>query len=170
MLNEKDDIIENEVVEENGLGGKLKKLREELKICQKEKAEYLAGWQRARADFINARKDEEKAKAEFAKFAGESILREMLAVADSLELAGKEMGPIYAHLRAILKREGVEQLEANGRKFDPMYHEALERVGVSEKEKNGAILEELQKGYKIYDRVLRPAKVKVGYYKIQINE
>jgi len=69
-----EEIIENEVVEEEGLGDKLKKLREELKLCHKEKSEYLAGWQRAKADFINARKDEEKARAEFAKFAAEKVL------------------------------------------------------------------------------------------------
>ncbi|QQG42313.1 MAG: nucleotide exchange factor GrpE [Candidatus Giovannonibacteria bacterium] len=169
MQNEKDDIIESEVVEEDGLGDKLKKLREELKVCQKEKAEYLAGWQRAKADFINARKDEEKARAEFAKFAGERILREMLAVADSL-LARRSFSeggedPIYNQLLDILKREGVEQIEANGGRFDPMYHEALERVGVSERERDGVIIEELQKGYMIYNRVLRPSKVKVGVYK-----
>lgn len=165
-MNEEDKIIEEEVIEESGLQDKLKKLREELKLCQKEKGEHLAGWQRAKADFINARKDEEKARAEFAKFAAEKVLREMLAVADSLEMAGKEMGPIYAQLREILKREGVELIETGNAHFDPLYHEALEQVEVPEKEKDGIVLEELQKGYKIYDRVLRPAKVKVGIYKI----
>lgn len=160
-----EEIVDEEIVEESGMREKLKKLRDELSICQKEKAEYLAGWQRAKADFINARKDEEKARWEFAKFAGEKVLKEMLAVADSLEMAGKEMGPMYAQLREILKKDGVEAIEAKNARFDPLYHEALEQVEVSEKEKDGAVLEELQKGYKIYDRVLRPAKVKVGVYK-----
>lgn len=155
----------DEIVEETGLTEKLKKLREELKTCQKEKADYLAGWQRAKADFINARKDEEKARAEFAKFAAEKVLREMLAVADSLELAGGANGAIYAQLREILKREGVEPIEAEGAQFDPLHHDALEQIEVSEKEKDGMVLEEMQKGYAIFDRVLRPAKVKVGIYK-----
>ena len=81
---DEDKIIDEEVLEEDGLNDKLKKLRVELKECEKQKAEYLAGWQRTKADFINARKDEEKARAEFAKFAAERVLREMLAVADSL--------------------------------------------------------------------------------------
>src|SRR3989344_1173773 len=163
-----EESIENEVIEEEGLVDKLKKLRENLKACEKEKGEYLAGWQRAKADFINARKDEEKARAEFVKFAAEKVLREMLAVADSLEIAGDKH--IYAQLREILKRDGVEPIEARGAKFDPLYHEALEQVEVSEKEKDGAVLEELQKGYTIYNRVLRPSKVKVGHYEIQISE
>ena len=162
---DEDKIIDEEVLEEDGLNDKLKKLRGELKDCQKEKAEYLAGWQRAKADFINARKDEEKARAEFAKFAAERVLREMLAVADSLEIAGDKH--ICAQLRDILKREGVEPIEASGIKFDPMRHEALEQVELNDKEKDGVIIEELQKGYKIHDRVLRPSKVKVGVYKNQ---
>ncbi|KKT29593.1 nucleotide exchange factor GrpE [Candidatus Giovannonibacteria bacterium RIFCSPLOWO2_12_FULL_44_25] len=164
-----EEIIENEVVEEEGLGDKLKKLREELKLCHKEKSEYLAGWQRAKADFINARKDEEKARAEFAKFAAEKVLGEMLAVADSLlaRHSFSEGGedPIYNQLLDIFKKEGVEPIEALGKGFDPLYHEALEQVEVPQKEKDGTVLEEMQKGYTIYNRVLRPAKVKIGIYK-----
>lgn len=163
MQDDKDEILDNEVVEEEGVDDNIKKLREALKICQKEKAEYLAGWQRAKADFINARRDEEKARAEFAKFAAEMVLKETLAVADSLEIAGDKH--IYAQLREILKREGVEPIKAEGARFDPLYHEALEQVEVQEEAKDGAVLEELQKGYRIYDKVLRPAKVKVGVYK-----
>lgn len=161
-MNEEDKIIDEDIVEESGLSGKLKELREGLKVCQKEKADYLAGWQRTKADFINARKDEEKTRGEFAKFSAERILKEILTVADSLELAGGELGPIYAQLREVLKKHGVEPIEAKGKAFDPASHEALERVEVSEKD--GMVLEELQKGYMIHDRVLRPSKVKVGVY------
>lgn len=183
-----EEIMEDEIIEETGLQEKLKKLREELKICHSEKSEYLAGWQRAKADFINARKDDERGRMEFAKYAAEKVLREMLAVADSLELsgspayadsafvatsakeaasAGKADGKIiYNQFLEILKKEGVILIEANGKKFDPYFHEALEQVEVGEKEKDGLVLEELQKGYMIYDRVLRPSKVKVGHYKL----
>lgn len=166
MQNDKDDIIENEVVEEGGLNDKIKKLREALKLCQKEKAEYLAGWQRAKADFINARKDEERVRAEFAKFATERVLREMLAIADSLELAGEGANPVCSQLQEILKREGVEPIETKGKKFDPMHHEALEEKEVLDEKEDNIIVEELQRGYTIHNRVLRPSKVKVGVYKI----
>ncbi|KKT41882.1 nucleotide exchange factor GrpE [Candidatus Giovannonibacteria bacterium RIFCSPHIGHO2_02_43_13] len=178
IINEKDTEFETdeEIVEEAGLNEKLKKLREELKVCQMEKADYLAGWQRAKADFINARRDEDKLRGEFAKYAAEKVLREMLAVADSLEKIGNpadnktsqackaDINAIYKQLIEILKREGAVQIEAKGIIFNPMYHEALGEVETKNKEENNVILEELQKGYMMYDRVLRPSKVKVGHY------
>lgn len=164
ILNE--EVVDEDYVEEAGLGEKLKKMREMLKICEKEKGEYLAGWQRAKADFINARRDEEKTRMEFTKFASEKLLREMLMVADSLEKISSADGiAIYKQLIDILKKEGVMQIDTKGKKFDPFYHEALERVDADEKEKDGIVLEELQKGYTIHNRVLRPSKVKVGVYK-----
>ncbi len=168
---------DEEALEDEGLKEKLKKLREELKQCQKEKTEYLAGWQRAKADFINARKDEEKARAEFLKYAEEGILYEILAVADSLELALKlkparpaggpseGMEQIYSQLREFLKSRGVLPIESAGKKFDPVEHEALETKEVTDGAQDGAVIEELQKGWRLYDRVLRPAKVKVGVLK-----
>ena len=166
MQNDKDDIIEDEVVEEGGLNDKIKKMREELKLCQKEKAEYLAGWQRAKADFINARRDEEKNRAEFTKFAAEKVLLEILAVADSLELSGNaDSKPIYNQLMDILKKEGVEPIEALGKKFNPLEHEALDKKEVLDEKEDNMVVEELQKGYMIHNRVLRPSKVKVGHYK-----
>ena len=168
MDEDKDEIIiDEEIIEESGLQEKLKKLRSELKTCQTEKAGYLAGWQRAKADFINARRDEEKSKMEFVKYSTEIILREMLAVADSLELADNADGnAIYKQLVDILKKEGVMQIEALNKKFDPMYHEALSEIETKNRDEDGVVLEELQKGYTIHDRVLRPSKVKVGIYKI----
>ena len=167
-INEKDTEFETDedIVEETGLNDKLKKLREELKICHKEKADYLAGWQRAKADFINARRDEDKLRGEFAKYSAEKVLMEMLVIADSLGLSGNaECKLISNQLKEILKREGVVEIEAKGISFNPMYHEALGEVETKNKDEDGVILEELQKGYMMYDRVLRPSKVKIGIYK-----
>ena len=184
MNGEANDEIEletdEEALEEEGLKEKLKKLRAELKQCQKEKAEYLAGWQRAKADFINARKDEERARAEFLKYAEEGILYEILAVADSL--LARRLGlrshfgeggsfseggedPVYDQLLSILKEHGVSPMESAGKKFDPLEHEALEKEEVEEEARDNIVLEELQKGWRLHDRVLRPAKVKVGVLK-----
>src|SRR3989344_9110998 len=139
---------------------KLKKLRDELKICKKERDDYLAGWQRAKADFINARRDEEKDRAEFTKFAAEKVLLEILAVADSLELSGNaDSKPIYNQLMDILKKEGVEPIEALGKKFNPLEHEALDKKEVLDEKEDNMVVEELQKGYMIHNRVLRPSKV-----------
>ena len=163
--NEEEIIEDEEVVEEEGLNDKLKKLREELKVCKTEKAEYLAGWQRAKADFINARRDEDKLRGEFAKYAAEKVLREMLAIADSLSLGNAEGKPILDQLLNILKKEGVMPIESKGLVFNPMYHEALGQVETKNKDEDNVILEELQKGYMLHDRVLRPSKVKVGTFK-----
>lgn len=167
-----EEILEpsEEALEEEGFKDKIKKLREELEKCRKEKEEYLAGWQRAKADFINTRKDEERARENFLKFAEENFLKEFLAVADSLELALKlkpseGMSEIYSQLRELLKRHGAGVIEAKGKKFNPFEHEAIERMEISEPEKDNTVLEELQKGWYLHEKVLRPAKVKVGILK-----
>ena len=162
--------LDEEVVEEEGLRDKLKKLREELKACRKEKEGDRGGGQRRKPDSSNAGKDEERPRGGFLKSAEAGLLREILAVADSMELAIKlkpseVMGEIYSQLREFLKGRGVSPLECAGKKFDPSEHEALEKEEVAEEAQDNVVLEELQKGWRLYDKVLRPAKVKVGIYK-----
>ena len=99
-------------------------------------------------------------------FAAEKVLLEILAVADSLELSGNaDSKPIYNQLMDILKKEGVEPIEALGKKFNPLEHEALDKKEVLDEKEDNMVVEELQKGYMIHNRVLRPSKVKVGHYK-----
>ncbi|MBI2023373.1 nucleotide exchange factor GrpE [Candidatus Giovannonibacteria bacterium] len=165
---------ETEFADEDGFGNepekKIRKLKDETARLRKERDEYLAGWQRAKADFINARKDDEKARKAFVQFAEENILLELLFVADSLDMAVKHdpgfesAERIYRQILDILRKHGVEQLESKGKKFDPLFHEAWETADVSESSKDGEILDELQKGYLIHGKVLRPAKVKTGKY------
>lgn len=154
----------------DALNTKLKELRAELKICKKEKGEYLAGWQRAKADFINARSDEAKAREEFRKFANTALFHDILRIADSLDMAvahNAEEGTqrVQRQLQELLKRYAVVPIESVGKPFDPRLHEALEEIAVGSEENNNIILEEAQKGYMMYDSVLRAAKVKVGNYK-----
>jgi len=168
-----DDIEPSEEGDESDFKNRLKKVKDELKSCQKEKEEYLAGWQRAKADFINARKDEEKRMEEFAKFANKSILINFLQVADSVDMAlrhgeSEGMRQIKSQFFEILKRGGVEEIDSSpGKKFDPGEHEAIEEYIVETESKDGVIIDELQRGYKLFNRVLRPAKVKVGVYKVK---
>jgi molecular chaperone GrpE len=130
---------------------------------------------RLQADFENMRKRLEKEKQDFLKFANEGIIMELLNVLDDLEravnlaetkhedlsafLKGVEM--ILAHLYEMLKEYGVKPIEAKGKLFDPHYHEALMQVENKELPDN-TIVEELQKGYLLNDRVIRTAKVKVS--------
>lgn len=155
---------------EEHIGDELKKIKEKLKICEQEKSEYLAGWQRAKADFINARKDEEKQRIEFIKFASEKIAYDMLALADSLEMALAHSPPewlkhLYAQLMEIFRRNEITAIESIGQRFDPAKHEAMQEEETLDPKQDNSILEEYQKGYMIHDKVLRPAKVKVGNYK-----
>jgi molecular chaperone GrpE len=130
---------------------------------------------RLQADFENTRKRLEKEKQDFAKFANEEIILELLTILDDLEravdlaeskhqdlpafLKGVEM--ILAHLYEVLKEYGVRPIEAKGKPFDPHYHEALMQAEDKEAAEN-TVVEELQKGYLLNDRVIRTAKVKVS--------
>lgn len=172
-----DDEIKIEDEGEENFERKLKKVKEELKKCQEEKEEYLAGWQRAKADFINAKKDEEKNRAEFAKFTNQIIISDILLVLDSFDLALKDCETrdnvaqksnqlikgiylIKSQLDDILKKYGLAAIKAIGERFNPEFHEVIAEID-SEEHEDGIVVEEFQKGYTLYGKVLRPAKVKI---------
>lgn len=137
--------------------------------------EYWDRLLRLQADFDNNRKRLEKERQEFSKFANEAIILELLNIMDDLErtvdlaqskhqdlpafLKGVEM--ILAHLYEMLKENGVSPIEAQGKIFDPHLHEALMQIEDKEMPEH-TIVEELQKGYMLNDRVIRTAKVKVS--------
>jgi len=130
---------------------------------------------RLQADFENTRKRLEREKQDFVKFANEGIILELLNVLDDLErsvslaethkedltvfLKGVEM--ILAHLYEMLKEYGLKPIEAQGKIFDPHYHEALLQVENKDLPEH-TVVEELQKGYLLNERVIRTAKVKVS--------
>jgi len=130
---------------------------------------------RLQADFDNTRKRLEREKQDFVKFANEGIILELLNILDDLErtvelaqsqhqdlsafLKGVEM--ILAHLYEMLKEYGVKPIEAQGKLFDPHYHEALMQAESKDAPEH-TVIEELQKGYLLNDRVIRTAKVKVS--------
>lgn len=130
---------------------------------------------RLQADFENARKRIDKEKQDFVRFANEGIILELLNVLDDLEravelaqtqhqdtaafLKGIEM--IMAHLYEMLKEHGVKLIEAQGKIFDPHFHEALTQVENKDLPEH-TIVEELQKGYLLNDRMIRTSKVKVS--------
>jgi len=161
------DEVETEVTEVEDVEALKKALAEE-----KAKAEgYLAGWQRAQADFINYKRRSEQEKEEFGKFANSILMLSLLPILDDLERAFASAPPRLAKLswvdgvrliehklRASLEAQGLSQIKALGEPFDPNLHEAV----MHSKGKEGMVIEELQKGYKLYDRVIRPAQVVVG--------
>lgn len=146
-------------------------MEDKLKKCQQQRDDYLAGWQRSRADFLNYKKEEVKRVAELLKAANQEIILKVLPILDNFEKAAKEIPPdkkdkyiegflqMQKQLQDILKNEGVEEIKSLGEKFDPGFHEVVEGVAG---QTSGIIVEEIQKGYKLNGYVIRPAKVKVN--------
>lgn len=145
-------------------------LQKKLEACEKERGEYLDGWKRAKADFINYQKEEAKRIEEILKFGNEALIKELLPVLDSFELSftmsdvddktKKGMEIIYSQLKDILNKHGLESIKALGEKFDPGIHESLAEVE-SDKE-TGTVVEELSRGWKLNGKVIRPARVKIS--------
>ena len=151
----------------------LEELKKELEICQKKRDEYLSGWQRARADFINHKKEELERMGEIVKFATEEMILRALPILDNFYLVEKRLPEnlkedenvkgilqIKNQLLEFLKSHGVEEIKCQGQKFDPNFQDAVEMVE-KENAESGQVVEEVQKGYTLDSKVIRPAKVKV---------
>jgi molecular chaperone GrpE len=170
-----EDADETGEVDDGQLREKMGKLREKLKKCSEEKQEYLVGWQREKADFINFRRRQEEQMGEWMKIAQAGVLGDILPVIDTLEsgIRNWEMGTenqsenylsgIKKQLMEALKKHGLEEIKAMGEKFNPEFHEAIGTVE-SDKEE-GIVIEEAQKGYLLNGKVLRTSKVKVSKFK-----
>jgi len=148
-------------------------LKKKLEEAEKLKNEYLAGWQRARADLLNYKKEELEKVGELIKFSANGLILKILPIMDNFEIAEKKLPEnlkneenvkgllqIKNQILEFLESQGVEQIKSVGERFDPNFHEVVEEVEVRDKE-SGIIVEEVQKGYKINGRLLRPAKVKI---------
>ncbi len=144
--------------------------QEEFEKIKKEREEYLAGWQRARADYMNFQKDEQIRFEQFRKSNLEDIIRDLLVVMDSFDAARrslkdegliKELLRIEDQLKSTLKRYGVEEVAVSiGDMPNPLYHEAIEVIEGDVL--SGTILEVLQKGYTLHGKVMRSTKIKVA--------
>jgi molecular chaperone GrpE len=138
---------------------------------KKKAAEFLASWQRAQADFINYKRRIEQERQDFNNFANANLILGLLPALDDMERALNAIPEKYTDddwvegirlverkFRTILEGQGVKPIKALGESFDPHFHEAMRQ----EKGKEGIVLEELQKGYMLRDKLLRPARVVVG--------
>ena len=170
-----DDVQFEELPEDANPTAILKKLREKLHKCEAEKKEYLDGWQRMRADFANARKEEDMRRGELIKFASEGLVEDMLPVLDSFSMAfankeswekvdtnwRKGVEYIHAQMLSVLESRGLVEVGVVGEKIDPRLHIEIEQVPGDES-KSGTVVEVIQKGYRLHNKVIRPAKVKGG--------
>jgi molecular chaperone GrpE len=149
-------------------------LRQELEEARAKEAEYLDGWQRARAELANARKRFEREQAQAYTNARADVMVRLLPMVDDFERAF-ERSPeelvdldwvegvrlIQRKFNVLLEQEGVVPIEATDQAFDPIWHQALTHEP-SEDVPEGHIIAEVQKGYKMGDRVLRPSTVRVS--------
>ncbi len=177
---EEQDLDESVVVEEDetaahGLQGTIKKLRNELAKAKKERDEHLAGWQRSRADLVNFRRMVEEDRARDATRAKADLLRSLIAVMDSFESAmststwgtvDKEwregVERIHGQLAKVFADQGLIGYGKEGDTFDPMLHECMSVVPTDDASKDHTLAQVFQRGYRIGEEVVRPAKVVVA--------
>ncbi len=165
--NDDKELIEVEIPPEEA------NLIEELDKVKQENEEYLSRLQRLQADFENFKRRTKTANEELSKYAAFDVVKELLTVSDNLEraaaaletenAAGTSQGIqlIRKQLCDILSRIGVTGVKSIGEQFDPRVHEAVMSVDQPDRPDN-IVVEEIQKGYKLYDKVLRPSKVIVN--------
>jgi len=151
----------------------IEELKKKLEECEKLKDEYLAGWQRERADFLNYKREELERIGEILKYTNVGLILNILPILDNFEIAEKKIPEdlkndenvkgilqLKNQILDFLKNQGVEAIKSIGEKFDPNFMEVVETTEAKDKE-SGIVVEEIQKGYKINGKVLRPAKVRV---------
>lgn len=149
----------------------LDKLKEELAVCEKQRDEYLDGWKRTKADFINYKKEESDRFGSVIKFSNEALILELLNIMNSLDLGltilkddeptKKGMQLIKTQLEDLLGKYGLEKITiSRGQLFDPKFHEAVEEIETDEPA--NTIFEEAERGYVLHGKVIRPSKVKLA--------
>jgi molecular chaperone GrpE len=187
----KSDSIESEVLDDisfvdstedgDALPSKdiVKKLREENKSLRKEKEEYLTGWQRAKADYINLQKELDGVRISSGIFAKESMAEKLFPALDSFDMAISDkihwekidkdwqngILSIQQQLFSGLEKSDIEKIDEVSIPFDPNLHQSISLLETDDEKKDHTVANILQSGYKIGDRVIRPAKVIIYEYK-----
>jgi molecular chaperone GrpE len=175
-----DDFVFEENTEVTGVDAtqKVKQLKERIKELEKKNTEILSAWQRDKADFVNARRQDEESRKNFAAFAKEDIITELLQTLDSFESAFKNKeawekvdenwrkGVEYIHtqLKGALSQHGLSVVNPLGEQFDHNRDEAIETVPTENEINDGKILEVMSSGYRLHDKLIRAPKVKVGHF------
>jgi len=152
-------------------------MEKEIEKIKKERDEYLDGWKRAKADFLNYKKEEEERIQATIDFSRRCLLVKILPILDNLARAEKEIPEgerenkvykgflqIVSQWQEFLKSEGIEEIETVGKPFNPELHEAVGEVDLSTgsgQGESGVVAEEVEKGYIMNGALIRPAKVKV---------
>lgn len=154
---------------------KNKKLREEIKRLQKEKNEYLLGWQRAKADYINLQRELEAVRLNSSLITKEKVVENILPALDSFEVAFSNQDfwqkvdknwrqgieSIHDQIISGLNKSDIEKIDQVDILFDPNIHQSIEKIKTDDKGKDHFVESILQVGYKVGNRTIRPAKVRI---------
>lgn len=172
IIHDEDDVVSEEELENPK--ALIKKLRADLKTAQQEKMDVMTSWQRDKADFLNARKRDQETQAEVIRFANQNLIIDMLPTLDGYEQATQQpswttvdetwrkgVESLMVKIYASLQKVGVEKYGSVGEVFDPNLHQAIGNVETTEKEKDNTLAIVMQAGYKLHDKVIRPALVQV---------
>jgi molecular chaperone GrpE len=164
-----DEIVQEKPVEEEA-----EEELDELQRAEARAAEYLDQLQRTQAEFANYKKRLEREREEFISLANAALISKLLPVLDDFERALETVPDnlqnltwvegiqlIERRLHAILEQEGLSEIEAVGEQFDPELHHAVVREETTEQDEN-TVVGEMQKGYRLHDKVLRPSMVRVA--------
>jgi len=162
-------VDENNKIEESA-----EKVKVDLERLQKLNEEYLDGWKRAKADYINFKRESEKEKMQIVQFANAGLLLELMPIVDNIKTALKHVPEehkkaewvkgfehILKQFLNVMKEMGVEQIPALNEKFDPEKHEAISKEK-KEGTEPGIILDEVATGYTLQGKVIKHSKVKVS--------
>ena len=157
-----EEIKKDDITDE--VGEVKKQLLEAKAKCE----EYLNGWKRERADFLNYKKDEMERIAQLVKYSNEELILKIIPILDNIYLAESHVPEelknnnwiegfnlIKNQLCDFLSKEGIEPIETLGKQFDPNFMEAVEGEGET-------VSEELQRGYTLHGKIIRVARVKVA--------
>lgn len=162
---------------------KIIKLKEKLTETEKAKQEYLDGWQRLKADYVNLKKRCDEEKLDLGKYAKESFVSDLIPVIESFDMAfsNKEawekvdptwrIGVEYIHKQfmEILNSYGLSEVNPVGEMFDSNHFTAIENVITTDASLNHKVADVVQKGYKVGDRLIKSPKVKVFVFNQEVN-
>lgn len=157
----------------------IKKLKDKLKRCEEERGEYLDGWQRMKADLANYKKDEERRTGEMRAYATEELLVDLLRVEESFQIAftnkeawervdeGWRKGVEYIHSQflTVLQEHGLSVIAPKcGEPFNPREQHSIGTVPTENQSEDDLIREVVKNGYRLNDKVIKPAEVRVAHY------
>lgn len=175
-----EDIVlddEPEIVEQEGQSARMKRLRVELAEAKKSRDEYLTGWQKSKADYINFKNEQETLRKDLSRHVRIACVGDLLPVLDSFDMAmaneeawnavddNWRVGVEYIHqqLRTLLADYGVESIDQLG-VFDPELHEPVGSVQVADAASADQVTAVEQRGYRMGETIIRPAKVTVSVH------